>query len=228
MALEKSFLSILKFGHLSREDKSNYTLVNRDHLVCRTFSTVDIPKMEKQKLYLTHGSHVLGAIKIAYARYVEEIDLHVFYIGSRCTYETPGLEMPDKFASKGRLLWAYALNYVFNMAGPNSIIYNSSLESAKGYHLKMGMTPYNVSLFPEEYIPKVIMIDDEGIEGNRQIMREVNILFYKLKDVDYSSILAILLSLPEGTHEKPKSEFGGKRKRRSMKRPKVKKLIHFA
>jgi len=216
---EKPFLSTLKFGHLSREDKVN--LVDRDHLVCRSFSTVDIPTMEKQKFYLTHGPHVLGAIKITYRGYIKDIDLHVFYIGARCTYETPGLEMPDKFATKGRLLWAYALNYVFTMVGPNSIIYNSSLESAKGYHLKMGMTPYNESLFPEEFIPRVIMIDDEGIEGNRKIMSDVNILFYKLKDIDYSSILTILLSLPEGTHEKPKSEFGGKRKTRRKRKVKI-------
>ena len=197
--------------------------MNRDHLVCRTFSNVDIPTMEKQKFYLTHGSHILGAIKIAYNGYIPEIGLHVFYIGSRCTYETPGLEMPDKFATKGRLLWAYALNYVFTMAGPNSIIYNSALDEAIGYHLKMGMIPYNESLFPEKYIPQVIMIDDEGIEGNKKVMSESNILFYKLKDIDYSNIVTILLSLPEGTHEKPKSEFGGKRKKTRRKSRKLKK-----
>lgn len=215
---ERSFLSMLKFENLSKEDKTKYTLTDRNHLVCRTFSSVDNATMEKQKFYLTHGSHILGAIKISYNGYIPEIDLHVFYIGSRCTYETPGLEMPDKFATKGRLLWAYALNYVFTMAGPNSIISNTSIDEAIGYHLKMGMIPYNKSLFPEEFIPRVIMIDDEGIKENKKIMNKVHTLFYKLKDIDYSNIVTILLSLPEGTHEKPKSEFGGKRKTRRKSR----------
>jgi hypothetical protein len=215
---ERSFLSMLKFENLSREDKSKYTLTNRTHLVCRTFSNVDNATMEKEKFYLTHDSHILGAIKISYNGYIPEIDLHVFYIGARCTYETPGLEMPDKFATKGRLLWAYALNYVFTIAGPNSIIYNSALDEAIGYHLKMGMIPYNKTLFPEEFIPRVIIIDDKGIKENKKIMNKVHTLFYKLKDIDYSNIVTILLSLPEGTHEKPKSEFGGKRKTRRKSR----------
>ena len=56
----KSFLSTLKFEHLSMEDKKSYTLVNReDHrgdLVCMSFSKLaDNPRMEQQKFYLTHG-----------------------------------------------------------------------------------------------------------------------------------------------------------------------------
>ena len=129
-------------------------------------------------------------------------------------------------------MWAYTLNYVFNIGGPNSIIYNSSLESAKGYHLKMGMTPYNESLFPEEYITRVVPMDDLGPEKTKQVLSEANILFYKLKDVNYNSIFEILLSLPDSeTHKKPTAEFGGRKKtrrRKLTKRPKVKKLIHFA
>jgi hypothetical protein len=206
MAAE-SFLSTLKFEHLSMEDKNRYTLVNRgDHhgdLVCMSFfKLADNPHMEQQKFYLTHGSQILGAIKIDYNGYIEEIGLHVFYIGARCTFETE-LEMPNKFASKGRLLWAYALNYVFKIGGPNSIIFNSSVESAKEYHLKMGMTPYNESLFPEKYIPLVIQIDDSGPEKTKHVLSEANILFYKLKDdVDYTSIFKILLSLPESKQHK--------------------------
>ena len=231
----KSFLSTLKFEHLSMEDKKSYTLVNReDHrgdLVCMSFSKLaDNPRMEQQKFYLTHGSQILGAIKIIDKGYIEEIG-HVFYIGARCTYETE-LEIPNDFASTGRLLWAYTLNYVFNIGGPNSIIYNSSLESAKGYHLKMGMTPYNESLFPEEYITLVVPMDDLGPEKTKQVLSEANILFYKLKDVNYNSIFKILLSLPDSeTHKKPTAEFGGRKKtrrRKLTKRPKVKKLIHFA
>jgi hypothetical protein len=223
MAVAKTFLSTLKFEHLSREDKTRYTLVDReDHRedqVCMSFSKLaDTPAMEKQKMYLTHGSEILGAIKIVYKGYVEKIGLHVFYIGARCTYHTE-LKMPNDFASKGRLLWAYTLNYVFNIGGPNSLIYNSSVESAKGYHLKMGMTPYNESLFPEEYIPLVVPIDTSGPEETKQILSEINILFYKLKDVNYNSIFEILLSLPESeTHKKPTAEFGGKKTRRRKSR----------
>lgn len=225
----KSFLSTLKFEHLSMEDKKSYTLVNReDHrgdLVCMSFSKLaDTPTMEQQKFYLTHGSQILGAIKIVDNGYIQELGLHVFYIGARCTYETE-LEMPNDFASKGRLLWAYTLNYVFNKGGPNSIIYNSSVESAKGYHLKMGMTPYNESLFPEEYIPRVVPMDDLGPEKTKQILSEANILFYKLKDVNYNSIFEILLSLPESEkHKKPTAEFGGRKtRRRKSRRHKIKK-----
>jgi hypothetical protein len=222
---ENSFLSTLKFEHLSMKDKESYTLVNReDHrgdLVCMSFSKLaDNPTMEQQKFYLTHGSQILGAIKIVYNGYVEEIDLHVFYIGARCTYETE-LEMPNDFASKGRLLWAYTLNYVFNTGGPNSIIFNSSVKSAKGYHLKMGMTPYNESLFPEEYIPRVVPMDDLGPEKAKQVLSEADILFYKLKDVkdvNYKSIFEILLSLPESeTHKKPTAEFGGRKRTRRIR-----------
>jgi len=213
-----------KFEHLSMEDKVNYSLSVRDEPVCRTFTKKDLnPIMEKQKFYLTYGNKILGAIQIVYKGFIQEINLHLFFIAARCTYEGG---FTDNVASKGRLLWAYTLNYVFNIGGPNSIIYNSSIESAKGYHIKMGMTPYNESLFPAEFIPLVIPIDDNGIEENRRMLDEFNILFYKLKDVDYTNIFNILLSLPKSDRHKTPSEFGGK-KRKLTKRPKVKKLIHF-
>ena len=58
------------------EDKRSYTLVNReDHrgdLVCMSFSKLaDNPRMEQQKFYLTHGSQILGAIKIIDKGYIE-------------------------------------------------------------------------------------------------------------------------------------------------------------
>ena len=241
--MAKSFLSTLQFEHLSKADKARYTFVDRDQLVCRTFTQKDNdPIKEKQKMYLTHGNEILGAIHIVYKGFME--GLHVFYIEARCTYETE-LKMPDNFASKGRLLWAYTLNYVFNLKGPNSIIYNSSLDEAKEYHLKMGMTPYNESLFPAELIPRIIPIDDNGVEENIRMLSEFNILFYKLKHINYTSIFEILVSLPESErHKKPTAEFGGKKTRKYKrkywglgkfkteakltKRPKVKKLIYFA
>jgi hypothetical protein len=126
--------------------------------------------------------------------------------------------MPNDFASKGRLLWAYTLNYVFKIGGQNSIIFNSSVESAKGYHLKMGMTPYNESLFPAELIPRIIPIDDNGVEENIRMLSEFNILFYKLKHINYTSIFDILVSLPESErHKKPTAEFGGKKTRKNKR-----------
>ena len=238
--MERTFLSRLLFGNI--HDKASYTLERRldsSSLLCDQFSVTQSPEIEAQKFYLTYGNQILGAIKIVDRGYVEEVNLHVFYIEARCTFDTPGLEMPDVFATKGRLLWAYTLNYVFNIGGPNSIIYNSSFESAKPYHLKMGMTPYNESLFPAEFIPRVIMIEDNGIEETKEVLSEFNILFYKLKGVDYTKILNIIVSLPDSKPDeyndgeikpKPRAEFGGRKKTRklkSMKRPKVKKLIYF-
>ena len=208
------FLSTLKFGHLTREDiNQKYVYTEKDHPICNTISKKDNKIIEKNKLYLTSEHYLIGAITCKYMSYIPELDLHVFYVGAICTYDSP-LTLPSVY-TKGRLLWAYLLHhlhyYLYNLVGPtNILVYNSSIASAIGYHLKMGMKRYTTDLFPSHFIPRIIQCDGECM---KTIMSEdYNFLFYQFDpSVNYNSIDSILLSLPP-------SEKSGGTKRNTRKK----------
>ena len=165
------------------------------------------------------------------------------WVHVECTYaNVTGLP------TSGRLLWCYILKLCY-MSRPynhyRGLVFNHAIAEAVGYHLSMGMKPYNYSevssIFSVDYIAGLInhFTDGEGYSSDYLILSpqktldqlfaspETVYLFYVLdQTTDYSNIGIILNSIPTslrgGTKEK-KNKSKRKRKRKRNRNNKSKK-----
>ena len=154
--------------------------------------------------WLILGNQVLGVADVEVKFVDTNNQFTFFYVDTECKFNPSGHQV----ATSGRLLWCYILNFCYNNSQTeNFVVYNKAIDSAKGYHLKMGMLPYHElsdeyegSLKDYNYVSQLPEIVDD--EGNEEYLnyssddRNTTYLFYVSKQIDYSSIYDILMSLP--------------------------------
>ena len=178
------------FGKINNEKLSSLTMNEHDQ-GCEWDD--DYKAAPEQYYWLILGNNVLGVVDIRYTATIDEYNY--FWIDTECTFGRSSLG----FATSGRLLWCYILNFC-STYGKKFVVYNKATASAKGYHLKMGMLPYR-----ENGLPYQIVSGLENIAGDEAMGEylsysssdlETTFLFYISKNnIDYTSIYDILISL---------------------------------
>jgi hypothetical protein len=161
-----------------------------------------------------------------------------FYIITRCSIEKTGHAQ----VTSGRLLWAFILNYCYNTCvemgkPPNFVVYNHTIVEAKGYHLKMGMKPFNEfapgTFITEQQAYTLHHIEDDVPEPAGEYLKDITrtngdggYLFYVSRPgVNYGSIYDIIASLynPAGGRHMKRNKIRSKNKKNNKKNKKTNK-----